>query len=49
MSDLRDKLNELVEVHGLDYDKLIETDRALHKEIIVEQMLMIERSLNKSA
>lgn len=49
MSNLRDKLNKLVDVHGLDYEKLIETDKALHKEIIVEQMLIIERSLNRGA
>ena len=43
---LRNELHELIDKYGIDYDKLIEKDRELHNEIIVDQREIMKRNLN---
>lgn len=42
MGNLRDKLYDAINEHGLDYDKLIAIDMELHNEIIKQQMAMMK-------
>lgn len=42
MDNLRNKLHDAINEHGLDYDKLIAIDMELHNEIIKQQMAMMK-------
>ena len=42
MENLRNKLHNAIDKHGLDYDKVIEADRELHQEIIKKQRAMMK-------
>lgn len=42
MEKLRNKLHNEIDKHGLDYDKVIEADRELHQEIIMQQRAMMK-------
>lgn len=38
---LREKLHQEIDIHGLEYEKVIQTDRELHEAIIREMRVKI--------
>lgn len=44
MEDLREILHNAINENGLDYEKIIEIDTKLHKEIIKQQLEMMKKT-----
>lgn len=42
VENLRSKLHNEIDKYGLDYDKIIEIDRELHQEIIMQQRAIMK-------